>query len=110
MCDFHPRRRDEVPENARRRILLGRAQRLERALEMVLDDVLRSAQAPERLESHEGRAALALNFPYALHHELEVGRLDPAHCRFVLRRLRAPSPARLDAARGDLVEHGLDEL
>ena len=47
--------------------------------------------------------------PEALHHELEIRRLDP---RAVLRAFDRPEPAerRLDLAGADLVENALDEL
>ncbi len=88
--DLSPRRRHELPNDARRRLLLGKRQSIERSLDVLPDDRTCSADRAQRLEAQLPRPRLPFALPQALEHELEVRRLDPG------------------LGRG-LVEHRLDE-
>ena len=69
-------------EEPRDEIALARRRARERPLEVLLDDLLCAAELGERRGAQHVRAALALDLPEPLQHELEVRRLDPplAHC------------------------------
>ena len=83
-------------EDRGRDVLLRRIQRRHCLFEMAVDNPPRSAQAAQGLEAENRRAGLGLGMPDALHDELEIRSL-----------YRVARPA---FGRGDLVEHGFDEL
>ena len=105
--DLRPGGSDEVVEDARRLVPLVVGQRPERALEVLGDDPLRSAESRERREPEGARAGRPLLLPEALHDELEIRRLDPS---LACGRDPAAAHALVDPTGLDLVEHGLDEL
>src|SRR5207237_6918571 len=106
--DLHAGRRDEVVEHPRGLVALRRRKRRHRALEVLGDDPLGTAEAGERREPKRGRAGRPLLLPEALHDELEVGRLDPAGVTGARDRAAAVH-AVVDPAALHLVEDGLDE-
>src|SRR5204863_4466348 len=99
--------RDKVVEHRRGDVLLFRLQPAESPLEMRPDDRLRAAELVERRQAENGRSPLALDLPEPLQHELQVRRLDPLLVRLDAAAARATD---VDLARGDLVEHCLDQL
>src|SRR4029079_18812238 len=107
MRDFRSGWRHEMVEHRRGDVLLFRPQPTESALEMRADDRARSAELLERRQAQNGRSALALDLPEPLQHKLQVGRLDPA---LVHLHTTAAAVPHVDLARGDLVEHRLDQL
>ena len=92
--DLRPGRRHEVVEEPRGDVLLLGGELGHRALEMLLDDVLRAPEALERLEPKDVGAGRALLLPQPLHDELEVRRLDP---RAVVAALDRPERRRAPA-------------
>src|SRR5262249_58592633 len=89
------------------RPLRGRG-RGEGAREVRLADLPGPAEALECRQSQHTRALGALDLPEPLHHEVEVGRLDPGLCRRSLRD--ASATARLHDGTGDYAgEDGFDE-
>ncbi len=91
--DLRPGRRDQVLEHAGRSVLILVVEYRQRPVEVIADDC---AGAPELLEgrlAENARSALVLFVPHALHHELQVRRLDPIGVR----------------TRGRLGEHVVDE-
>ena len=95
--DLRPRRRDEVVEEACGDLALVGRQRVDRAFEMIGDD-LPAPPSASSVATRNVPILAALDVPEALHDELEVRRLDPSR-RTVL--LDDPDTARaeLDAAR-----------
>ena len=81
-------------EHARRCLLVVVVEHRQRAIEVLTDDSLSAAQLGESGGAEYARATCGLLVPEALHHQLEVGRLDSLSI----------------AERGRLLEHGLDEL
>ena len=75
-------------------------------VEVLFDDPVCASEPLERLEAQRIGAACRLLVPEALHHQLQVRRLDPSGR---LLRAAAPFDPGADAARGDLVEHALGE-
>ena len=108
VCDLRSRRRDQVVEEACRDVLLLRRQLGERPLQVLLDDVLCAAEPLERLHAQRCRSREPLLVPQALHHELEVGRLDARAVVDTLDRSE-PSERRLDLPGSDLVQDPVDE-
>ena len=109
MRDLRPGRRHEVVEEPGGDVLLGRRQLGHGSLEVLLHDVLGAAEPIERLDPHSARPAGALLVPQALHHELEVRRLDAGAVCGALDRAE-PAERRLDLACTDVVQHALDEI
>ena len=70
--DLRPGRRDEVVEEPRSDVALRGRQRLDRALEVIGDDLARTTELVERRGAQRRRAARALDVPEPLHHELQV--------------------------------------
>ena len=68
----------------------GRVERPERLEQVVLDDALRAAQVPKRLDRQPVRACGDRRAPEPLHDQLEEGRLDSRAPRRRARRCRAP--------------------
>ena len=71
-------------------ILLGRCERGEGVLHVLVNNALRAAKVLQRLDTHDTRSTLALGRPEALHDELEKRRLHP---RRAIPALGAPRPA-----------------
>ena len=108
MRDLRAGGRHEVAEHACGRVLLGRRERAERALEVVFDHLLSSTQPAQGVERQRAGAGCLLDLPQPLHHELQVGGLDGLGRS----RLGGPTPARLPVVEHaclDLSEHGIDE-
>ncbi len=74
--DLRPRGRDEMVEEPRGNVLLLGGELRHRAFEVLLDDVLGTAERVERLGAQGSRTRRPLLVPEALHDELEVRRLD----------------------------------
>ena len=109
MRDLRAGRRHEVVEEPRREVALVVVQTRERALEVLLDDLLGAAEPLQRRGAQRRRALFALDLPEPLEHQLEIGSLD-APRPLALVDEPAAGEALLDPARSDLVEHRLDEL
>ena len=109
MRDLRPGRRHEVVEEPRGEIAVACRRGPRAPLEMLLDDLLGAAELRERRGAQDVRAALALDLPEPLQHELQIRRLDAARPLAFLDE-PAAGEVPLDPAGGDLVEHRLDEL
>ena len=107
--DLAPGRRHEMVEEPRGEVALLVVQAGERALEMLLDDLLCAAELVQRRSTQHVRAPLALDLPEALEHQLEIRRLDSSRPLAIVHEAPA-GDALLDPAGGDLVEHRLDQL
>ena len=94
--DLRPRRCHEVVEEPGCDVLLVLGELRHRAFEMLFDDVLRTPETLERRSAQLAGARSALLLPDALHHELEVRRLDPR------RRLDSPSTAPSPPSAGSI--------
>src|SRR6266567_5996095 len=77
MGDLHARRSDEMVVHRGRGVLLVRRELCHRAIQMILDDVRRTAELAQSLEPEPVRAAAHLDLPEPLEDELEVRSLDP---------------------------------
>ena len=75
--DLRPRRRDEMIEEPGGDLLLLRPESVDRAFEMIRDDLARSAELVQRGNPQGARSSSALDVPQALHDELEVRGFDP---------------------------------
>ena len=106
--DLHPGRRDEVVEEARRDLALLGRQRVDRSLQVIGDDLAGAAERIERLGPQRRRSRAALDVPEALHHELEVRRLDPDGLPVRLDRAET-ARSELDPAGAHAVQDALDE-
>ena len=105
--DLRSRGRDEVMEHACRGIALARFERAKRALQMRPQDPARASELVQRRAPEEIRTTFPLRLPEPLHHELQVGRLDPL-------RVARPDRTERDATERDpaddrLIEDGFDE-
>ena len=96
-------------EEPRGEVTLFVVQSGERTLEVLLDDLLCAAELIQRRRPQRVRAALALDLPEALEHQLEIWRLDSSRTLAFVHEAPA-GEALLDPAGGDLVEHRLDQL
>ena len=94
-------------EHPRGDIALALGQACHGVVEVSPYDRFRAPEGIEGLETEDVGFCLALHLPKRLHHQLEIGRLDPR--RAVIRK-RPERTAETDSAALDLVEHGFDEL
>ena len=76
-------------------------------VEVPVDDRVRAAQTPQRLQPQLLRPGGDLLVPQALHDELQVGGLHAGGARGV--DVRCLAVADRDAPAADLLEHGVDE-
>ena len=96
--DLRARGRDEWSKSDAAMSRCSGRERLDRPLEVVGDDLPRAAEPGERRGAKRRRAARALDVPQALHHELEVRRLDPGRAAVPARVPRPPGPSSMRPA------------
>ena len=94
-------------EHAGSDVLFRRAQGGHRPFEMILDDVLRSAECCECRQPEHVRMSLALDLPQPLQHELQIRRLDAGPV--LLDGGAASDEPRVDPACRNLPEDRFDE-
>src|SRR5262245_26434760 len=108
--DLRTRGRDEMAEDIRCGVSLRRREGCQGSLEVALDDRLSPTEPAKGRQPQHPRAALALDLPDSLHHELEVRRLDALRGRWADALGRPPArERRLDPTRLDLGEHRVGE-
>ena len=107
--ELRPRWRHEMVEEPCCEVFLVAREFGHRSFEMLLDDALRASESRERRRAKCLRALGRLLVPDALHHELEVRRLD-THSAVVRLDCTEPSERGLDLPRSDLVENAVDEI
>ena len=107
--DLRPGRRHEVVEEPRGKVALVLVETRERALEVLLDDLLGPSELGERRRAQHVRATLALHVPERSSTSWRYGA-STRRSRTALVDETPAGEVLLDPAGRDFVEHRLDQL